>query len=85
MKVQIKYREVYHKTCAVEITVPDDLDQSLEDFLIENEHLYVSKVKDKLHKLPMESGLGLGDGFEDTWDENEWIFQCDEINYGGHL
>jgi len=49
----------------------------------ENSDLYVDKMDRKIKETPLEFGLGLGDGFEDTFEESEWRYESG--NYGGHL
>lgn len=97
MKVKIQARRVYHKFAEVEIEVcEDDFNDfksdngkwtTLQDYLICKEELYNDKVEEVLDKGEYEYGSGIDchDGHEDTEEESEWRYECDEIHDGGHL
>lgn len=83
-KVKVLNRSVYHKIVEVEIDVPKSVcDEDLQEYLNENEDLYTDKMDRKFKQTPLKFGLGLGDGFEDTFEESEWRYESG--NYGGHL
>jgi hypothetical protein len=100
MKVKIQQRSVYHKFAEVEIDI-DKKDyqeyikfntsqgrewHDIQDYLLENENLYVDKIDDAMSKAEYIHGSGLYDykGMdEDT--NSEWRFECDELKTGGHL
>ena len=83
MKVKIIQRSVYHKIAEVEIEVPEIHD--LQEYLIDNEHLYVDKIDEKISKAKYEFGFVLGNGMEDINEESEWRYEIKGTNYGGHL
>ena len=103
MKVKIQQRSVYHKYAEVEIEIDEDeyehwkLDNgkyvNFEDFLIENEHLYVDKIDDAISKAPYEFGFGTdsdanlhnNSSMNESDQESEWRYQVDELKLGGHL
>ena len=95
MKVKIQKRVVYHKIAEVEIEIDEDdfdhwkLDNgkyaSIQDFLIENEDLYIDKIDDKMSKASYEFGFGLGYGMEDRSEESEERYEVVGKKYGGHL
>jgi len=83
-KVKVLNRSVYHRIVEVEIDVPKSVsNEELMDYINENSDLYVDKMDRKIKETPLEFGLGLGDGFEDTFEESEWRYESG--NYGGHL
>ena len=99
MKVKIQQRSVYHKFAEVEIEI-DKKDyqeyikfntakgkqwHDIQDYLLDNEHLYVDKIDKAISKANYEYGFGLGDGMEDEREESEWRFECEELELGGHL
>ena len=101
MKVKIQQRSVYHKFAEVEIEIDkDDFDHwkldngkyaSIQDFLIENEDLYIDKIDDKMSKASYEFGFGTdsdanchnNSSMNESDQESEWRFKCEKI--GGHL
>ena len=95
MKVKIQQRSVYHKFAEVEIEIPNDwnnkdgvenyYDEYLNDYLHDNEHLYVDKMQTKLDNAELDFGFGLRDGMEDRSEESEWRYEIVDKNYGGHL
>tara|TARA_R100001443_G_scaffold3198_3_gene10163 strand:- start:776 stop:1036 length:261 start_codon:yes stop_codon:yes gene_type:complete len=86
MKVKIQQRSVYHKFAEVEIDIPKDIrEEDVQDYLHDNEHLYVDKIDKAISKANYEYGFGLGDGMEDEREESEWRYECEKIKLGGHL
>ena len=89
-------RSVYHKYAQVEVEVPNDwnnkdgvenyYDEHLNDYLNDNEHLYV----DKIDKAISESNLQYGSGVEEYRGmceieaDSEWRYELED-GYGGHL
>ena len=90
MKVIISQRSVYHKYAEVEIEIPAIIvrrDQ-VQEWLTDNEELYIDKMDDALNNADIEFGFGLGDGMVWKDDESEWRFDIMEEGkptYGGHL
>lgn len=96
MKVKISQRAVYYKTAEVEIEIDkDELENfklnngeyaTIQDYLIENEHLYAEKLDNALEQVEYEDGLGMESGhWTDKEDASESRFDIDEENFGGHL
>ena len=101
MKVRIQNRSVYHKFAEVEIEIDNDdfehwkLDNgkyaSIQDFLIENEDLYIDKIDDKISKSEYEFGFGTGSDANSHYNscmnepesESEWRYETEKE--GGHL
>ena len=101
MKVKIQNRIVYHKFAEVEIDIDNDtfehwkLDNgkyaSIQDFLIENEELYIDKIDDKISKSEYEFGFGTGSDanshynscMNESESESEWRYETEKE--GGHL
>lgn len=97
MKVKIQNRIVYHKFAEVEIDIDNDtfehwkLDNgkyaSIQDFLIENEELYIDKIDDKISKSEYEFGFGTGSDanshYNSCMNESEWRYETEKE--GGHL
>ena len=96
MKVKIQNRSVYHKFAEIEIEIPDDwnnkdgeenyYDEHIGDYLHDNEHLYVEKIDEAIDKAEYIHGSGLYDyrGMDDESDD-EWRYECEKIELGGHL
>ncbi len=92
IKVIVKLRRVVHKIDDAIVYVPkgtklDDIPNYIEDNF---EELHVEDKLDKHHEeQEWQSGLGLGDGFEDTFHEHEWRYEVlDDDGHqisGGHL
>tara|TARA_R100000655_G_C2973604_1_gene190728 strand:- start:714 stop:1025 length:312 start_codon:yes stop_codon:yes gene_type:complete len=103
MKVKIQNRSVYHKFAEVEVEIDEDdfdhwkLDNgkyaSIQDFLIENEDLYIDKIDDKMSKASYEFGFGTdsdanshnNSSMNESDQESEWRYEIVGKNYGGHL
>tara|TARA_R110000796_G_scaffold187246_1_gene304149 strand:+ start:447 stop:734 length:288 start_codon:yes stop_codon:yes gene_type:complete len=95
MKVKIQNRIVYHKFAEVEIDIDNDtfehwkIDNGkyarIQDFLIENEDLYIDKIDDKISKSEYVYGTGLYDfkGMDDAELDSEWRYETEKE--GGHL
>ena len=103
MKVRIQQRSIYHKFAEVEIYVDPvayehwKLDNgkyaSLEEFLNENEDLYVDKIDKAMSDATYEFGFGTDSDANSHYNscmdepdsESEWRYECDELKTGGHL
>ena len=91
MKVKIQQRSVYHKFAEVEIEIDkkdfESQGKDIQDYLLENENLYIDKIDDAISKAEYIHGSGLYDykGMDDNSFDSEWRFECDELKMGGHL
>ena len=88
MKVTISERRIYHKVAEVEIDIPDNIElDNVSDYLMENEHLYVDRLDNKISVSEYEYGFGMGIGayWTDKDQEVETRFDIDQKNFGGHL
>ncbi len=107
MKVKIQQRSVYHKFAEVEIEIDKkDYEEyikfntsqgkewhDIQDYLQENEHLYVDKIDDAMSKASFEYGFGTDKDANDynnshmnePQSESEWRYECEELKTGGHL
>ena len=101
MKVKIQNRIVYHKFAEIEIDIDTDtfehwkLDNGkyarIQDFLIENEDLYIDKIDDKISKSEYEFGFGTSSDanshysscMNESESESEWRYETEKE--GGHL
>jgi hypothetical protein len=86
MKATILHRSVYHKTTEVEIEIPDSVDEfEVQEYLNDNEHLWVDKIDEQMSKAKYEYGLGMDshDGWTDKDQSCEWRYEVDGC--GGHL
>lgn len=87
-KVTIMTRAVYHKIAEVTVDVPDNIEENeIQDWIWNNEHLFVEELDSKLHHSPIAYGFGLGDAFDDIDSIYETRFDFivnDEIIFGGH-
>jgi len=96
MKVRILQRSVYYKTAELEIEIPDDwnnkdgienyYDEHINDYLHDNEDLWVDEIDHKINESEFMFGLGMDSGdWTDTDQESEWRYEIDELKIGGHL
>ena len=92
MKVKIQQRSVYHKFAEVEIEIPNDIDElDVQEYLNDNENLWVDKVDEAMSKAPYHYGFGTDSDANDhhnsymvdTDQESEWRYEVDGC--GGHL
>jgi|TARA_R100001460_G_scaffold12135_2_gene28031 hypothetical protein len=85
MKATILHRSVYHKTTEVEIEIPDSVDEfEVQEYLNDNEHLWVDKIDEQMSKAKYEYGLGMDSGDWTDKDQScEWRYEVDGC--GGHL
>lgn len=88
MKVKVKQRAVYHKIAEVEIDIPDNIDlDDVSEYLLENEHLFVERLDNKMSVSDYEYGFGMG--IDADWtDENfpsETRYEIEDKKFGGHL
>lgn len=94
MKVEIMQRSVYHKIAVIEIDIPDNIDpDNVQDYLHDNEELYIDKIDDKMSEAKYEFGFGTdydanchyNTNFNEKDQESEWRFEVNNLKYGGHL
>ena len=88
MKVKIQQRSVYHKFAEIEIEIPNDVDEfDIQDYVNDNEHLWIDDIENKLNESEFVYGNGLDDykGMNEPESETEWRYECDELKIGGHL
>ena len=88
MKVKIQQRQVYHKFAEIEIKIPNDVDEfDIQDYVNDNEHLWIDDIENKLNESEFVYGNGLDDykGMNESGSETEWRYECDELKTGGHL
>ena len=87
MKVKILHRSVYYKTTELEIEIPNDIDEfDIQDYINDNEDLWVDKMDDKIDESEFIFGLGMDSGdWTDDDQDSEWRYECDKLKTGGHL
>jgi len=88
MKVKILQRSVYYKTAELEIDVPNDIDEfDVQDYINDNEHLWVDKIDKQMSEAEYEYGFGMDsdDGWTDQDQPCEWRYECKDFKFGGHL
>ena len=102
MQVKIMQRSVYHKYAEIEIEIPNDwnnkdgvenyYDEQINNYLHDNEHLYVDKIDEAISEADFEYGNGVNDytGMNEPEAESEWRFEYKSDEYGdryfgGHL
>ena len=88
-KVIVTTRAVYHKVASVEVSVPSNVaNENVQEWLWDNEHLFVDELDDKLSDAKFDYGRGLNDMFDDDSSDTETrydVFNADgDITYGGH-
>ena len=87
-KVIISQRSVYYKYAEVEVEIPEGVEcNSIQEHLIENEHLYQDEIDKAIDKSEYEFGFGIDEhgGMNEQDSESEWRFDVVGENYGGHL
>jgi len=83
MKVKVMNRSVYYKIAEVEIEIPNET-ENVDEYLQENEHLWVDKLDQKLSSAKHHFGFGMDKGnWNESSQESETRYECDKI--GGHL
>ena len=87
MKVTILQRSVYYKTAEVEIEIPNDIDEfDIQDYVNDNEELWVDKIDQKINEADYGFGLGMDSGdWTDIDQSSEWRYEVDELMLGAHL
>jgi len=97
IKIKIQQRSVYHKIAEVEIEVDAEVYEhyrldngkytSMDDYLIDNEHLWSEKIDEKISKEHYVFGNGIDNhnDFTDTNSESETRWIWEEEKLGGHL
>jgi len=89
LKVRISKRQIYYNFAVAEIYVPNTV-KNIDQYLWENEHLYIDKIEDELSQGHYEQGFGLDQhGMCEEKEEEEWRYDVlnenNEPSYGGHL
>ena len=86
-KVIVSHRSVYHKTAEVEVFIPNTVNENdIQEYLHDNEHLWVDKVDQQLSTTEYEYGLGMDEGCWTDQDQPcEWRYDCETDKIGGHL
>jgi hypothetical protein len=90
-QVIITTRAVYHKITSVTIDVPPHItEDQLQDWLWENEDLFVDTLDNELSEAKYEFGFGLDEenGMEWLEEPSETrydLVENNEITFGGHL
>jgi len=87
MTVRITERRLYSKIVEVEVDIPDNISiDKVDDYLYENEHLYVSKIEEEMQKAKPIQGWAEEFGCSDNKQETaETRYDVLTFNYGGHL
>jgi hypothetical protein len=88
MIVKIQQRSVYHKFAEIEIEIPNDVDEfDIQDYVNDNEHLWVDKMDKQMSESEFVFGTGLYDfeGMDDAESDSEWRYDCPDLKIGGHL
>ncbi len=105
MKIKIQQRSIYHKFAEVEIEIDNDAYEhwkkdikypSIQDFLIENEDLYIDKIDEAMSNASYEFGFGTDSDANSHYNscmnepesESEWRYEIEKddcFNEGGHL
>lgn len=85
MKVKILQRSVYYKTAELEIEIPNET-ENVDEYLQENEHLWVDEIDHKINESEFIFGIGMDSGdWTDKDEDSEWRYECHELKIGGHL
>ena len=58
---------------------------SLDDYLFENEDLWVEQLEDATDRAEVEFGFGCDGIFNEDDSEVELRYDCEELKLGGHL
>lgn len=90
-KVIVTTRAVYHKVATVEVNVPSTVeDENVQDWLWDNEHLFIDELDDNLSNAKLEYGFGVDSDNGMVWKEEESETRYDvydemgDVKYGGH-
>ena len=86
MKAKIIHRSVYYKTTEVEIEIPKDIDEfEVQQYINDNEHLWVDKIDKQMSDAEYEYGFGMDSdyGWTDKGEPCEWRYEVNGC--GGHL
>jgi ATP-dependent phosphoenolpyruvate carboxykinase len=86
MKVKIQQRSVYHKFAEIEIDIPNHIDD-VEKHILDIEEKWVDELDHKLNCSEFIKGNGVDEylGMNEKDSEDEYRYQCDKLNTGGHL
>ena len=87
MKVKISVRQVYFKTTAVDIDIPNDISaDDIGTYLNDNAELYSDSIFRGLEEEDYEEGIGMDSGhWTDEDMDSEWRYDCKSLNTGGHV
>lgn len=96
MKVKISQRHVYHRVGTIEIEIDEKKyerylydskgDGCLEDYLMQEEDLWVEQIHEATDKAELDFGSGCYEnGFNEEGNDEELRYDCKELQTGGHL
>ena len=86
MKVKVSNRSVYYKYAEIEVEVPKNISiEKVDDWLLDNEHLWCNRLINKLSNSDYEFGFGLDGSMNEKDSESETRYDVINENYGGHL
>ncbi len=59
----------------------------LQDYILDNEDFWVDDMDHEINKSDFIFGSGVNeyDGMEDSREDSEWRYECEELKIGGHL
>jgi len=89
MKVKLFQRQLYYKVGMIEIDVPNFLDplDEVDEWLHNNEELWVDKLAESMDEGPLEHGFGM-DSLTNRWSNHtedcEYLYELPSGN-GGHI
>ena len=87
MTVRITERRLYNKIVEVEVDIPDNISiDKVDEYLHENEHLYVGKIEEKMQKAkPIQGWAEEFERSDNIQETTETRYDVLTFNYGGHL
>lgn len=96
MKVKIQQRQVYYKFAEIEFDMDEnEFDHyrfdngkytSMGEFILYKEGEWIDDIKKKLNESEFVLGNGMNlKGMTEPKSESEWRYECEELNWGGHL
>ena len=86
MKVKVSNRSVYYKYAEIEVEVPKNISiEKVDDWLLDNEHLWCDRLDNKLSNSHYEFGFGLDGSMNEKDSESETRYDVINENYGGHI
>lgn len=95
MKVKLYQRQVFYKVGMIEIDVPDFFEEwnivdplsETQEWLHNNEDLWIDKLAENMDDCPLTNGFGMDDRtnrWSDTTEETEFLYKLPNGN-GGHI